>query len=148
MPDWDGWYGRDASSSDSQWTWGTINQVPTILSVLTPEYQKRMVQDDYHEGVNNAPQWNASLCYPEGFMRWWSQASQGGNFQLTMNANQVQFLSGIAANFLRQLIGREHVQKVPQCMGDGWILGWHDAGDLDGECPGLDHLALDVRVQR
>ena len=37
VPDWDGWYGRDNSYSDSQWTWGTINQVPTILSVLTPE---------------------------------------------------------------------------------------------------------------
>src|SRR5438552_2718606 len=56
VPDWDGWYGRDNAYSDSQWTWGTINQVPTILSVLTPEYQKRMVQDNYHEGVNNSPQ--------------------------------------------------------------------------------------------
>ncbi len=52
VPDWDGWYGRDGSYSNSQWTWGTINQVPTILSVLTPEYQKRMVQMNYHEGVN------------------------------------------------------------------------------------------------
>ena len=87
--------------------------------MLTPEYQKRMVQMNYHEGVDNAPQWNASFCYPEGFMRWWSQASQGGNFQLVMNVNQVQFLSGIAANFLRQvLIGKEHVQKVPQWYGE------------------------------
>jgi hypothetical protein len=129
VPDWDGWYGRDASYADSQWTWGTINQVPTILSVLTPEYQKRMVQDNYHEAVNNSPQWNASLCYPEGFMRWWSQASQGGNFQLTMNVNQVQFLSGIAANFLRQvLIGREHVQKVPQWYGE--TVGFWDGTTL------------------
>jgi hypothetical protein len=119
VPDWDGWYGRDPSYSDSQWTWGTINQPSTILSVLTPEYQKRMVQMNYHEGVDNAPQWNASFCYPEGFMRWWSQASQGGNFQLVTNVNQVQFLSGIAANFLRQvLIGKEHVQKVPQWYGE------------------------------
>lgn len=129
VPDWDGWYGRDGSYSDSQWTWGTINQVPTILSVLTPEYQKRMVQMNYHEGVNNSAQWNASLCYPEGFMRWWSQASQGGNFQLTMNVNQVQFLSGIAANFLRQvLIGREHVQKVPQWYGE--TVGFWDGTTL------------------
>jgi hypothetical protein len=129
VPDWDGWYGRDGSLSNEQWTWGTINQVPTILSVLTPEYQKRMVQMNYHEGVNNSPQWNASLCYPEGFMRWWSQASQGGNFQLTMNANQVQFLSGIAANFLRQvLIGREHVQKVPQWYGE--TVGFWDGTTL------------------
>ncbi len=119
VPDWEGWYGRVGSYANSQWTWGTINQVPTILSVLTPEYQKRMVQMNYHEGVDNSPQWNASFCYPEGFMRWWSEASSGGNFQLTMSSNQVQFLSGIAANFLRQvLIGKEHVQKVPQWYGE------------------------------
>src|SRR6266446_3238117 len=28
------------------------------------------------------------------------------------------------------------------------ILGWHDAGHLDGECSRLDDLAFDVRVQR
>ena len=129
VPDWDGWYSRDNSYSGSQWTWGTINQVSTILSVLTPEYQKRMVQMNFHEGVNNAPQWNASFCYPEGFMRWWSQASAGGNFQLTMNANQVQFLSGLAANFLRQvLIGKEHVQKVPQWYGE--TIGFWDGTTL------------------
>jgi hypothetical protein len=129
VPDWDGWYGRDNSYSSSQWTWGTINQVSTILSVLTPEYQKRMVQMNFHEGVNNAPQWNASFCYPEGFMRWWSQASAGGNFQLTMNASQVQFLSGLAANFLRQvLIGKEHVQKVPQWYGE--TVGFWDGTTL------------------
>ena len=39
VPDWDGWYGRVGTFSSSQWTWGNINQVPTILSLLTPEYQ-------------------------------------------------------------------------------------------------------------
>jgi|SwirhisoilCB3_FD_contig_81_16849_length_2874_multi_2_in_0_out_0_3 hypothetical protein len=129
VPDWDGWYTRERSYADSQWTWGNINQVPTILSVLTPEYQKRMVQMNYHEGVDNSPQWNASFCYPEGFMRWWSEASQGGNFQLTMNVNNIQFLSGIAANFLRQvLVGKEHVQKVPQWYGE--TVGFWDGTTL------------------
>jgi hypothetical protein len=129
IPDWDGWYTRDNSYSNTQWIWGTVNQVPTILSLLTPEYQKRMVQMNYHEGVDNAPQWEASFCYPEGFMRWWAQASQGGNFQLTMNPYQVQFLSGIAANFLRQvLIGKEHVQKVPQWYGE--TVGFWDGTTL------------------
>ena len=129
IPDWDGWYARDNSYSNSQWLWGTVNQVPTILSVLTPEYQKRMVQMNYHEGVDNAPQWEASFCYPEGFMRWWAQASQGGNFQLTMNPYQIQFLSGIAANFLRQvLIGKQHVQTVPQWYGE--TVGFWDGATL------------------
>ena len=129
VPDWDGYYTRERSFSDSQWTWGTINQVPTILSLLTPEYQKRMVQMNYHEGVDNSPQWNASFCYPEGFMRWWSEASQGGNFQLTMNVNNIQFISGIAANFLRQvLVGKQHVQKVPQWYGE--TVGFWDGTTL------------------
>ena len=129
-PDWDGYYSRDQQADHgAEWIWGTVNQTPTILSLLTPEYQKRMVQINYHEAVDNAPQWEASFCYPEGFMRWWAQASQGGNFQLTMTPWQVQFLSGIAANFLRQvLIGKQHVQKVPQWYGE--TVGFWDGTAL------------------
>ncbi len=129
-PDWEGYYRRDQQADHgAEWIWGTVNQVPTILSLLAPEYQKRMVQMNYHEAVDNAPQWEASFCYPEGFMRWWAQASQGGNFQLTMTPWQVQFLSGIAANFLRQvLIGKQHVQKVPQWYGE--TVGFWDGTTL------------------
>ena len=127
VPDWDGYYTRTNTDGEA-WIWGRINQVPTILSLLTPEYRKRMVQMNYHEGVDNVPQWEASFCYPEGFMRWWAEASQGQNFQLTMTASQVQFLSGIAANFLRQvLVGKEHAQKVPQWYGE--TVGFWD-GDM------------------
>ena len=129
MPDWDGYYQRDAQADHgSEWIWG-VTQAPTVLSVLTPEYQKRMVQMIYHEAVTNAPQWNASFCYPEGFIRWWAQPSQAGNFQLTMTTWQVQFLSGIADNFLRQvMIGKEHVQKVPQWYGE--TIGFWDGTTL------------------
>jgi hypothetical protein len=129
-PDWDGYYARDQQADHgAEWIWGTVNQVPTILSLLTPEYQKRMVQMNYHEAVDNAPQWEASFCYPEGFLRWWAQASQGGNFQLTVTPWQVQFLSGIAANFLRQvLVGKQHVQKVPQWYGE--TVGFWDGTTL------------------
>ena len=42
---------------------------------------------------------------------------------------KVQFLSGIAANFLRQvLIGKEHVQKVPQWYGE--TVGFWDGTTL------------------
>jgi hypothetical protein len=88
-----------------------------------------MVQQNYHEGVNNSPQWMASLCYPEGFMRWWSAASQGHNFQLIMNKDTIQFLSGIADNFVRQVqIGRQHVQQVPQWFGE--TVGFWDGDTL------------------
>ena len=128
-PDWDGYYNRDMSLNASKWIWGSVNQSSTILSLLTPEYQRRMVQDQYHEAVDNAPQWNATFCYPEGFMRWWARASQGANFQLTMTPWQVQFISGIAANFLRQVqIGKQHVMKVPQWYGE--TVGFWDGETL------------------
>ena len=129
VPDWDGYYRRDVQADrGSEWIWG-VTQAPTVLSLLTPEYQKRMVQTAYHEAVTNAPQWSASFCWPEGFIRWWSQPSQAGNFQLTMATWQVQFLSGIADNFLRQvMIGKQHVQKVPQWYGE--TIGFWDGTTL------------------
>lgn len=129
-PDWDGWYTRDMQAdAQAEWIWGTVTQVPTILSLLTPEYQGRMVQDNYHEAVDNAPQWEASFCWPEGFLRWWAQASRGGDFQLTITPWSAEFLSGIAANFLRQVwIGRQPVQQVPQWYGE--TVGFWDGTTL------------------
>ena len=146
-PDWDGFYSRDPDAGDiplgtyiedrraggpgrgERWIWGGVNQVPTILSVLTPEYQKRWVQELYHETVDNSKQWNASFCYPEGFIRWWAGASQASNFELTMTPYKVQFIGGVADNFLREvLIGRQHVQKVPQWYGE--TVGFWDGDTL------------------
>ena len=116
LPDWDGRYNRAAQPP--QWLYGRLNQTSTILSLLTPEYQQRMVQMNYHEAVNNAPQWNAAYCYPEGFMRWWAEFSIG-QIEIMMSPAQVQFLAGVADNFLRRiLVGRSHVQQVPQWWGE------------------------------
>ena len=104
---------------DDQWIWGRNVQAATVISLLTPEYQKRMVQMNYHEAVSNAPQWMAAFCYPEGLMRWWAQFTFGGPIELMMSPYQVQFLSGSADNLLRRvLIGRKHVQEVPQWYGE------------------------------
>jgi hypothetical protein len=130
VPDWDGYYRRDTQADrGSQWIYG-VSQAPTVLSLLTPEYQKRMVQLIYHEAVTNAPQWSASFCYPEGFIRWWSAPSRAGNFQLVMTPWMMQTVSGIADNFLRQtMIGKEtHVQKVPQWYGE--TIGFWDGTTL------------------
>ena len=129
VPDWDGYYRRDQQADrGSEWIFG-VTQAPTVLALLTPEYQTRMVQTAYHEAVTNAPQWSASFCWPEGFIRWWAQPSQAGNFQLTMTAWNIQFLSGIADNFLRQvMVGKTHVQKVPQWYGE--TIGFWDGTTL------------------
>ena len=117
LPNWDGRYRR--LNPGDQWIWGRNLQAATMLRHLTPEYQKRMVQQNYHEVINNSPQWNAAFCYPEGFMRWWAEASLGGTIEVMMTPHQVQFLSGIADNLLRKvLIGRKHVQQVPQWFGE------------------------------
>jgi hypothetical protein len=116
-PDWDGRWRRLGQAD--QWIWGRNLQTSTMISLLTPEYQTRMVQQNYHEAVNNSPQWMASFCYPEGMMRWWAQASHGGPIEVMVTPHQVQFLTGIADNLLRRvLIGRKHVQKVPQWFGE------------------------------
>jgi hypothetical protein len=137
-PDWDGFYIRDPNGTDTpgfvgpdqrafaffgrgeRWQWGGINQVPTLMSLLTPEYQRRYVQMIYHEVVDNSKQWSASFCWPEGFTRWWAEPSQASNFELTITPTRVEFLSGVADNFIREfLVGqRKHVQTVPQWYGE------------------------------
>jgi hypothetical protein len=116
LPDWDGWYVRGPTTE--QWINGANLQTATLISLLSPEYQERMTQMNFHEAVSNAPQWNASFCYPEGIMRWWYRTSYP-EIEIMVTPNQVQLLSGIADNFLRKvLIGQDHVQEVPQWYGE------------------------------
>ena len=125
-PRWEGWYERGAK--EDQWTYGRNLQTATMLSLLKPEYQKRMTQMNYHEAVNNAPQWMAAFCYPEGFMRWWAEFAIA-EIEVIVTPNQVQLLAGVADNFLRKvLIGREHGQKVPQWYGE--TVGFWDGNTL------------------
>ena len=128
LPEWDGFYVRNSEDGATQWLWG-ISQPSTILSLLTPEYQTRMVQGIYHEAVTNAPQWNASFCYPEGLLRFYTQYAVQQPMEVMMNPHQVQFLSGIADNFLfKVLIGRKHVQQSPQWYGE--TVGFWDGDKL------------------
>ena len=128
LPEWDGFYVRNNQDGGTQWLWG-IAQPSTMLSLLTPEYQKRMVQGIYHESVTNAPQWSASFCHPEGLVRFYTQFAVQQPMELMMTPNQVQFLSGIADNFLfKVLIGRNHVQKTPQWYGE--TVGFWDGDKL------------------
>jgi hypothetical protein len=83
MPKWDGIYGEYIPNGRRVWNYWRANQVPTILSLLTPEYQQRMVRQVYHEGVNAAHQWSASYCWPEGFMRQWATGPKPRNIIVT-----------------------------------------------------------------
>ena len=126
LPDWDGWYARGAR--DEQWVFGSNLLAGTMASLMTPEYQERMAQIWYHEAVTNAPQWMASFCYPEGLMRWWSGPAIR-EIEVLTTPKQVQFISGVADNFLRKvLVGQRHVEQVPQWYGE--TVGFWDGDTL------------------
>jgi hypothetical protein len=125
-PDWDGWYGRGAR--EDQWTYGADLQAATMLSLLTPEYQTRMTQMNYHEAVSNSHQWMAAFCYPEGLMRWWS-APAIRDIEVLVTPHEVQFTAGVADNFIRKILtGQQHVMKVPQWYGES--VGFWDGDTL------------------
>jgi hypothetical protein len=116
MPEWDGWYRRGAR--ENQWTYGRNVQTSTMVSLLKPEYQKRLIQMAYHESVSNSAQWMAAFCYPEGLMRWWAEFSMG-EIEVLVTPHQVQLVAGVADNFMRKiLIDQKHVMEVPQWYGE------------------------------
>jgi len=85
------------------------NQFPTILSLLTEEYQTRFVQQAYHQGHTNAPQWPAQYCWPEGFMRRWHYHGVTNQpHTILVTPSLVQIMAGDADNFVTHVhIGRE-----------------------------------------
>ena len=128
VPDWDGYY-TPSNTQGRAWMQGN-SQMSTMASLLTPEYRKRYVQQLYHEGVTNSAQWNASFCYPEGLVRWWVEVSRGGNMQMIVTQWTVQTLSGIADNFVRQVMvdKKSHVLTAPQFYGE--TIGFWDGDSL------------------
>ncbi len=150
-PDWEGRYTRTINivfeateareraqlqaelDEPPQWVMGMHNQLPTILSLLTPEYQQRLVQQLYHQAHNHAAQWSLMFCRPEGLMRWWSGPGGPGALDVTVGGTRVQFLGG-SGNAIRNV----HIDRnfelsgvvprlgadVPQWMGE--TIGFWD----------------------
>ncbi len=112
-------------------------QVPTVLSLLTEEYQTRMVQETYHQGNTNAPQWQSQYCWPEGFMRRWHEFAVWEHY-IMVTPNMVQILAGVARNFITNIhIGREFNMEgaVPRLGADvprwyGETIGFWDGDTL------------------
>jgi hypothetical protein len=134
------WSGRYAWRSGATETWFGFmfwSQIPTILSLLTPEYQTRAVQELYHEGATNAPQWPAQYCWPEGFMRRWSVTAAGPH-AILVTPSLVQIRTGNAGNFVTDIhIGREFNMDgaVPRLGADvprwyGETIGFWDGDTL------------------
>jgi hypothetical protein len=137
-PDWNGRYSRAISllfmanraggsyttpahvAEPPQWFFTSINQTSTILSLLTPEYQKRTVQMHYHQSVNNAPLWPAQFCWPDGFMRLFSR--QGHlEMDFVTTPERLQLMASSAENFIRHFnVGRAFDMRgaVPRLGAD------------------------------
>jgi hypothetical protein len=135
------WNGRYAGTSMEiaigSWYGMLWNQIPTILSLLTPEYQTRMVQQLYHEGNSNTVHWPGQYCWPEGFMRRFHFAGTGvHNFMLTPKL--VQILTSSSGNYITHIhIGREFDKSgsVPRIGADvprwyGETIGFWDGDAL------------------
>jgi hypothetical protein len=129
MPKWDGVYGELVPEGRRVWNYMRANQTPTLLSLLTPEYQQRLVRQLYHEGVNAAHQWSASYCWPEGFMRQWATGPTPNRIVVTPD---VVLMVGVGSgNVWRTVhLDREFPlgQDVPQWYGD--TIGFWDGDAL------------------
>jgi len=136
VPNWNGRYLRQR---DKTFTWfnGAILQIPTYLSLLTPEYQMRFVQQMYHHSGSNAPQWPGSYCWPEGFMRRFAQYG-GASVSLVMTPELILDMRIAAKTLITQIhIGREFNEEgtvprlgpdVPQWFGE--TIGFWDGDAL------------------
>ena len=112
-------------------------QFPTVLSVLTPEYQKRFVQDAYHQANTNEPEWPSQYCWPEGFMRRWYFAAIQFPQSVLVTPKLVQIMAGVADNFVTNIhVGRTFRldgavprlgADVPRWYGDTIGFWDHDA---------------------
>src|SRR5687767_12381361 len=128
MPKWDGAYGEYVPNGRRVWNYSRANQVPTMLSLLTPEYQQRFVRQIYHEGVNAAHQWSASYCWPEGFMRQWATGPKPSRVLVTPEV--VVFMGTGTSNLWRIVnLNRELPRSdVRQWYGD--TVGFWDGDAL------------------
>lgn len=100
------WTGRYGLTGNTWYGSMRVSQIPTILSLLTPEYQKRMVQLLYQEGVNGASQWPSQYCWPEGFMRRFDPVAiqtQINNHFIIATPEVVQISTGVARNFVTNI---------------------------------------------
>jgi hypothetical protein len=137
VPDWSGRYVWPRGQN-----WYAelyYNQMTTILSLLTPEYQKRMVQYAYHVSVTGAPNWPAQYCWPEGFMRRWHyHAVTNQPHSIVVTPKFVQIMEGDADNFVTHVnIGRTFNMSgaVPRLGADvprwyGETIGFWDKDAL------------------
>jgi hypothetical protein len=132
--EWTGRYGRPVGDN---WFFMQKVQISTVMTLLTPEYQQRAVQEHYHQGNTNVAHWPSQYCWPEGFLRRWHQAAVGEH-QVMVTPQLVQIMTGIARNFITEVyVGRTFNVEgaVPRLGADvprwyGETIGFWDGDAL------------------
>ncbi|MDG2175833.1 MAG: hypothetical protein P8M72_06865 [Gammaproteobacteria bacterium] len=121
-----------------QGTWYAmmVNQIPTVLSLLTPDYQQRVAQEAFHQARGQS-QWPSQYCWPEGFMRRWHFASTiMQNHVIIVTPDILEIKAGVARNFITEVhFGREFNLEgtIPRLGQD--VPRWYgeSVGFWDGE---------------
>lgn len=134
--EWNGVFAHPGRTPRNQYWYRMRNlQMPTVLSLLTPEYQTRMVQEAFHNGNTNAAQWPSQYCWPEGFMRRWHEAAVWEH-NIMVSPKMVSITAGVARNFITNIyVGREfNMEGVVPRLGQD-VPRWYGEtiGFWDGE---------------
>lgn len=136
--EWTGVYLQPIRSPNNL-SWYSMHhaQISTVVSLLTKEYQQRMVQETYHNAQTVRPQWPSSYCWPEGFMRRWNDYAMW-NHNIMVTPDMVQILGGVARNFITNIyVGQSFNMEglvpklgpdVPQWYGE--TIGFWDEDAL------------------
>jgi hypothetical protein len=106
--EWNGVYENPARAPQNQmnWYWGANTQISTVVSLLTPKYQQRAVQEAYHQMRGHAI-WPSTFCWPEGFARRWYPFSVWEHY-IVATPKLVEIRAGVARNFITDInVGRE-----------------------------------------
>lgn len=135
-PNWSGRYANTWNGSIAalrSWISGYWNQIPTIMSLLTPEYQDYYAQQMYWyahgQGITTA-----QFCWPDGYMYRWFGSNPLQN--LIVTPDLVQMRSGNEQMVIEAMVGAEFLtdREVPYISSPNEQTAWGEAiGFWDGE---------------
>ena len=149
LEEWTGRYMHPARTpNNNNWYRMRHIQAPTVLSLLTPEYQTRFVQEAYHHANTNKAMWPSQYCWPEGFMRRYHEAAVWEHHMIA-TPSVVQIVVGRRAQLHHHGARRPRVQdgrrraalrcgRAALVRRDDRLLGQGHVDHLDVEHPGLE----------